>query len=356
MQGRHLLRFVLAAIAVTAVAAPSHAQLPQQTIRIIFPFSAGGSGDGLARLVADKMKLSLDRNVIVEDRPGAGGRIGVNDVKLAAPDGGTLLLTPIAPMSVYPYVYKKLDYDPIKDFVAISQLATFDFGIAVGEQIPVKTLSALIDWAKAKPSQANYAVPGAGTLPHFLGVLLAREAKIDLRAVPYHGSAAGVADVIAGHIPIIITTTSDLVQMAKAGRIRVLATSGEQRSSFLPDVPTFRQAGYDLVASGWYGMFAPAKTPPDIIARLNKAIVAAVHAPERQGPHAGVRAGSDRDLGGRVRRNRQSGFGIVGARREGVGIFGGRLGPHERVRAPRLAVGCWLDYGRRGRLRCAPTL
>ncbi len=247
----------LAAAAVLAAVLPLRAELPAQTIRIVFPFTPGASGDTLARLIAQKMHDSLDRTVIVENRLGADGRIGVNDVKNSAPDGSTLLITPIAPISVYQHVYKKLTYDPINDFAPISQLATFDFAIAVGPQVPVKTLKDLIDWAKANPTEANFAIPGAGTLPHFLGVLLGRDAKIDLRAVPYHGSAAGLADVIAGHIPIIITTTSDLVQMHKAGRIHILATSGRARSTFVPDVPTFTDAGYNLVASGWYGMFAP---------------------------------------------------------------------------------------------------
>lgn len=276
VQGRRIWRFAVAAMAIWLCAGPVRAQMGEQPIRIIFPFAAGGSGDALARLIADKMHGSLNRPVIVEDRTGASGRIGVNDVKNAAPDGTTLLLTPIAPMSLYQHVYAKLDYDPIKDFAAISELGTFDFGIAVGPEVNAKSLKELVDWAKANPKEANFAVPGAGTLPHFLGVLLGREAKIDLRDVPYHGSAAGVADVIAGHIPIIVTTTSDLVQMHKAGRIRVLATSDKSRSPFLPDVPTFRESGYDLTATGWYGIFAPAKTPPDVVARLNTVIVDAV--------------------------------------------------------------------------------
>jgi tripartite-type tricarboxylate transporter receptor subunit TctC len=280
MRGFHAMRAGLAAIAVLLSALALQAQTLEQPIRIIFPFTAGGSGDALARLIADKMQSALNHPVIVEDRSGAAGRIGVNDVKASTADGSTLLLTPIAPMSVYPYVYAKLDYDPIKDFAALSELGTFDFGIAVGPQLEAKTLKDLVAWAKANPTEANFAIPGAGALPHFLGVLFGREAKIDLRAVPYRGSAAGVADVIAGHIPIIVTTTSDLVQMAKAGRIRVLATSGKARSPFLPDVPTFREAGYDLVATGWYGMFAPAKTPPETITRLNKIIVDAVQSPD----------------------------------------------------------------------------
>jgi tripartite-type tricarboxylate transporter receptor subunit TctC len=280
MQGRRVLAIALAALVAPLFAAPLHAQAGGPPIRIIFPFTAGGSGDTASRLIADKMRAALDRAVIVENRPGADGRIGVKIVKDSAPDGNTLLLTPIAPISVYPHVYAKLDYDPFNDFAPISEVGTFDFGIAVGAQVPARTLQDLIAWAKANPSQANFAIPGAGSLPHFLGVMLGRAAKVDLRAVPYHGSAEGVADLVAGHIPIMITTTSDLVQMDKAGRIRVLATSGKGRSPFLPEVPTLVEAGYDLVATSWFGMFAPAKTPSDTIARLNKVIVDAVRSPD----------------------------------------------------------------------------
>jgi tripartite-type tricarboxylate transporter receptor subunit TctC len=280
MPGRRALWFGLAVLAAALPAVSLHAQIGEQPIRIIFPYAAGGSGDTLSRLIADKMQAGLNRPVIVEDRTGAGGRIGVVDVKNAAPDGNTLLLTPIAPMSIYPNVYAKLDYDPIADFAAITQLGTFDLGIAVGPQVPAKTLHELIDWAKANPSEANFAVPGAGALPHFLGILFARKAGIDMRAVPYRGSAAGLADVMAGHIAMIVTTTSDLVQMHKAGRIRILATSDKARSPFLPDVPTFREAGYDIAGTGWYGMFAPAKTPRDTVTRYNALVVAAVQSPE----------------------------------------------------------------------------
>ena len=195
----------------------------------------------------------------------------------------------------------------------LSELGTFDFGIAVGPQTDVTTLKDLVDWAKANPSEANYAIPGAGTLPHFLGVMFGRAAKIDLRPVPYHGSAAGLTDLVAGHIPIEITTTADLVQMAEAGRIRVLATSNRQRSPFLPNVPTLREAGYDLVASGWYGMFAPAKTPPDVIARLNKVIVDAVHVARRGTSVPGIRIAADRHVCGCVCRHSEGRFGKMGA-------------------------------------------
>ena len=273
-------RLVAASIVVAALAwlAVAHAQ--ERPIRIVFPFAAGGSGDAAARLIADKIRVDLDTPVIVENVTGGAGRVGVAAVRNSTPDGKTLLLTPIAPVAVYQHSYKSLDYDPIADFRPVTQLATFDFAIAIGAKVPATSLKELVAWAKANPGQANYGIPAAGALPHFLGAMFARAAQVDLRPVPYRGSAAALGDLVGGQIAIVVTTTSDLAEMHKGGRVRVLATSGKQRSPFLPEVPTFREAGYDLVASGWYGMFAPAKTPTDVVERLNKAIVAAVQSPD----------------------------------------------------------------------------
>jgi tripartite-type tricarboxylate transporter receptor subunit TctC len=273
---------VIAALMLVPALGSARAQVGEQPIRIVFPFAGGGSGDGLARLIADRMRQSLNRPVIVENRTGASGRLGVQAVKAAAPDGNTLLITPIAPLAIYQHVYPSLDYDPIADFAPLAQVATFDFGVAVGPQIAAKSLKELVAWAKANPAQANFGIPAAGSLPHFLGVMFGRAAGIDLRAVPYRGSAAALTDLVGGQIAMVFTTTSDLVEMHKAGRIRGLATSDKQRSPFLPDLPTFREAGYDLEATGWYGMFAPARTPADVVERLNRAIVAAVRLPEVQ--------------------------------------------------------------------------
>ena len=261
-------------------AGTAQAQLVEQPIRIVFPFGAGGTGDALARLLAEKMRVGLNRPVIVENRSGAAGRLGVQAVKSAPADGMTLLLTPIAPVAVYQNVYKSLGYDPIADFESVSQISTFDFGIAVGNHVPAKSLKELVEWVKANPKEANFATPGAGTLPHFLGVLLSQRAGLDLKHISYRGSAPALTDLIGGQIPIIVTTVSDLTEMHKGGRVRVLATSGDKRSQFLPDVPTFAETGYDLKASGWYGVFAPAKTPADMIATLNKVMADAVKSPE----------------------------------------------------------------------------
>jgi tripartite-type tricarboxylate transporter receptor subunit TctC len=277
---RALVLAILSAVVSAALfALPAGAQ-SAETIRIVFPFTAGGSGDTLARLLAEHLRVSLDVPVIVENRTGAQGRIGVKAVRDAAPDGKTLLLTPIAPMSVYQHVYKSLDYDPIRDFQPLSQVATFDFAIAVGPQVPARSLKELVAWVKANPAQGTYGIPAVGSLPHFFGVLFARAAGLDLRHLGYRGSAAALTDLVAGQIPIVVTTTSDLLEQHKAGRIRMLATSDRERSPFVPDIPTFREVGYAIEGTSWYGVFAPAGLAADKVEKLSAALAAGVRVPK----------------------------------------------------------------------------
>jgi tripartite-type tricarboxylate transporter receptor subunit TctC len=270
----------LVVAAVLLAAASVFAQTTEQTVRIVFPFAAGGSGDALARLLAEHLRTALKQPVIVENRTGAQGRLGVQAVKAAAPDGNTILLTPVAPMAIYQHVYKTLAYDPVADFAPISQVATFDFALAVGQHVPAVSLKELVVWVKANPAQGSYGTPAAGTLPHFFAVSFAKAAGLDLRHVGYRGSAAALTDLMGGQIPIVFTTTSDVLESHKAGRIKVLATSANARSPFLPEVSTFKEAGFDIEGGGWYGVFAPTGAPTDTVARLNAAIVAAVRTPQ----------------------------------------------------------------------------
>jgi tripartite-type tricarboxylate transporter receptor subunit TctC len=279
MRRRQFLQIALPAI-VGLQPILAMAQLAEQPLRIIYPFAAGGSGDALARMIADKMRVALGRSVVVENRTGGAGRIGIAAVKNAAPDGSTLLVTPIAPMAVLQHVYKSLGYDPINDFAAVSQLATFDYGLGVPPQIPAASLKELVAWVKADAARAAFGSPSTGDLTHFLGVLFGRAAGLDLRHIGYRGSAAALPDLLAGHIPMIVTTISDLVEMHKAKRLRILASSGRERSLFVPDVPTFREEGYDIEGTGWYGAFAPASTPAITIERYSAIVAAAVRAPE----------------------------------------------------------------------------
>ena len=269
------LTLVLSALAVLALT-PAASQTRSAPLKIIYPFAGGGSGDALTRLIAEQLGARLDRVVIVEPRAGAAGRLGVTAAKAADADGNTLLVTPIAPMVVYPSVYPALDYDPVRDFTPVSQLATFEFGISIGPHVPANNLTELVAWLKANPAQANFGTPGAGTLPHFFGMMFARAAGVSLQHVPYKGGTNALTDMMGGQIPIVFLSTNELAELHKAKRLRVLATSNTQRSLFLPEVPTFKEGGFDLEGTGWWGIFAPAKTPPEAVARISAAIVEAL--------------------------------------------------------------------------------
>ena len=250
------------------------------TIRIIFPYAAGGSGDATIRLIADKMQASLNQPVVVENRTGGAGRIGVSAVKNAPPDGLTLLYTPFAAVTIYPFVYKTLEYDPFTDLRPVAQICTFDFGLAVGPSVPVKTPKELVAWLKANPDKAQFGSPGAGALPHFFGLMFGKAAGIEMTHIAYKGGTPAIADLLGGQIPMVSSTASEFLDLHQAGKLRVIATSDVERSLGFPDVPTFKESGIDIVGTSWYGMFAPAKTPDDVVARLNKAIVDAVKSPD----------------------------------------------------------------------------
>jgi tripartite-type tricarboxylate transporter receptor subunit TctC len=269
----------VAAAALCLTAPGSRAQIVQQPIRVVFPFAPGGVGDALARVVAEELRAGLNRNVVVENKSGGAGQAGVVEVKNAQPNGDTLLITPIAPVVVYPSVYKNLQYDPFKDLKAVSLIADFEFAIAVGPNVPVKTLPELVAWLKANPKQASYGSPGAGTLPHFFGVLFGRAIGVDMVHVAYRGSAAALTDLVGGQIPVVVTTTSDLLATHQAGKIRMLATSDSKRSPLVNDVPTFKELGFNIEGAAWYAIFAPAGTPDDIVNKYSKILADAFRTP-----------------------------------------------------------------------------
>jgi tripartite-type tricarboxylate transporter receptor subunit TctC len=277
-----LVAVLLSLGAVLAVADDASAQAPaaDQVLRFVVPYAAGGGGESLLRLMSEPLRKSLGRPVIVENKPGAAGRLGVRSVKDAAADGSVLLFTPIAPMSVFPHVYQDLGYDPLADFRPVSQIATFDLGLAVGPAVPAKSVQDLVAWLKANPDKASYGTPAAGSLPHFFALMFGNAAGVELRHVPYKGNPPALADLMGGHLPLFFTSTPDLVELHKSGRLRVLATSGRERSVVLPDVPTFGEAGYAIQGEGWYGIFAPAKTREPVVMRLSAAIVAASRSPD----------------------------------------------------------------------------
>lgn len=276
-------RLMACIAAVMLVAAwPTSAQIKfDKPIRLFVGFPAGGTADIIARVVADKMPASVGQPVIVENRPGAIGRIAADAVKNAAPDGTSLLVMPIGPMTVAPHVYKDLGFDPLKDFAPVALGATFQFAIGVGPASGARTWNEFVTWAKANPSKAALANSGAGSLPHFFGVLVSRETGMELLHVPYKGSSAYVGELISGQVPAAVDAIADLSELHRAGKVRILASSGATRSTALPDVPTFAELGVrNVEAMGWFGFFAPAKTPRPVIDALNAAINRALQSPD----------------------------------------------------------------------------
>ena len=246
-------------------------------VKIFYGFPAGSAGDGVARRVGEKIAGSAySKNTgVVENKPGAGGRIALDSLKSASPDGSTLALSPWSALAVYPHIYSKLSYDPVRDFAPVSIAAIMHHGLAVGPLVPttVKTVKDFLAWAKANPKDASYGSPAAGSTPHFIGALLGINSGVDLKHVPYRGSVPGVTDVVGGQLASMVTPSGDFLQYHRAGRLRLLATSGRERSPFSPDVATFAEQGFpELTTEEWFGFYAPAKTPAAIIAMANAAI------------------------------------------------------------------------------------
>jgi len=276
--------FLHSAVTATAVApwTLATAQTSVRPVRIIVPLPAGGSTDALARLLADKLRGRYASSVLVDNRAGAGGRLGVEVAKNGEADGSTLLFTPDFPFTLFPSIYRKLPYEN-KDFVPVASCGVTDMALAAGPGLPdsVRTVADFIAWAKANPKAASYASPAAGSTPHFAGMMFARSAGLDLLHVAYKGGAPAIQDLLGGQIPVSVNPVGEVLQHVKGGRLRVLATTGPTRSRFLPDVPTLVESGYgDLVVQSWLGMFAPAATPAATVERLNVALVELTQDPD----------------------------------------------------------------------------
>ncbi len=248
--------------------------------KMIFPFSAGGGGDTLCRLVAQYAGQSLDRTMIVENRTGGDGLIGIKWVKNANPDGATILVTTGPTMYLLPMVESEPSFDLNKDFVPVSLLARFEFGVVVGPAVDAKDFKGFVAWLKANPGKATFGVPSNGTIPHFTGSKLEQVLGIPMTRVAYRGSAPAINDLIGGHLPFAIVTIADAMPQHKAGNIKILAVSSAERSPFLPDVPTLKERGVDLVADGWYGMWLPAGSSRDFARQLSAAVATSLARPE----------------------------------------------------------------------------
>ena len=279
--------FVQSASALAALATFSpliaRAQSVDQ-VKIVNGFPAGGTADATSRRIGEQLRGSsyTPNAAVVENKPGAGGRIACETVKNAAPDGRTLLLTPFSCTSVYPHIYSKLGYDPFTDLMPVAIAAVMHHGLAVGPLVPatVRNVRDYVAWCKANPDKASYGSPAAGSLPHFLGALLSSYTGVPLTHVPYRGSVPGVTDMLGSQLASMFTPSGDFLVNHKAGKIRMIATSGPARSPFSPDVPTFAEQGFsELTTEEWFGFYAPAKTPPGIINNANEAINAVLKHP-----------------------------------------------------------------------------
>ena len=261
-----------AAMALLALASCSvRAQAPD-TLRIVTGFAPGGATDRVARIVGEKLQAKLGITVVVENKTGAGGRLAAQQVKATPPGQHVLMVANPAVMVVAPLVFKDNGYDPERDFVAVSHVNDYDFAVAVAGAVPVRELSHLIAWLRANPEKANFGVPATGSLPHFVALMLAERAGVKAQVVGYRGSAPLITDLIGGQVPVSIDTLETVLPQHEAGKVRVLASSGAARAAISPGIPTFRESGLPLVATGWNAFFAPAGMPAATVQRYAAAI------------------------------------------------------------------------------------
>ncbi len=272
------LSFCAAVVAAVALgSAAADAQTRTTPVRILAGFPPGGNVDILARIIAEPLTEALGRPAVVINKPGAGGQVAAELLKESAPDGDTLLVTPDASLIARPLTMTKPPYDPVADFAPVAQLGAQDYAMAIGVKLPAKTLKEFAAWAKANPDGAHFGSAGEGGITHFLGLMIGDAIGVPLRQVPFAGSGPAVNALAAGQITSTVQPIGTMVAQAQAGSIRLVALTGDKRSPLLPDVPTLKELGYkDLVATNWFGLFAPAKTPPETVAKLNAIVIKAM--------------------------------------------------------------------------------
>src|SRR5438445_1092408 len=271
------LRSILFALAAYALLnCPASAGYPDRIIKIVVPFAPGGGTDVVARTLAQEMAKDLGASIIIENKPGAGTIIGTQAVAASAGDGYTLLMGTFA-NAVNPSLNAKLPYDPHKDFAAVALIARSFNIVVVNPASPIKSIAELIAAAKADPDKLSYGTFGTGTSAHLAGELFKNMAKVNLTTVPYKGAAPGITDLIGGQIQVMFTTVASAASLIEGGQLRALAVTSAERSPVFPQLPTVAEAGVPGYAvESWYGLFAPARTPADVIDRLNKSAATAV--------------------------------------------------------------------------------
>lgn len=272
MPGRRRVLQGLAAWPLAGAALRTGAQDDRSPITVLI--GIGGSMDVVGRLIADQLRETLGRPAVVLARPGAGQRLALGELRRAAPDGRTLLFSTSGPFTIYPHIYTKLDYDPVADVTPICGVSSFDVAIATSPHTGATTLAQLIERSRgAGPGGLIYgSAPGNGSLSHFLGISVNLAAGLKMTHVPYKDSGVGLIDLASSRLPMMITGLAPQVELHKAGKIRIVAVSGEQRSPLVPDVPTLKEAGLDLSSSTSTGLFGPARMAPELVARLHAAL------------------------------------------------------------------------------------
>ena len=271
----------VAVLSVAGAAAQTSDDFPSRPIRIIVPQAAGSGVDLQARVLAQKMGELWGYQGVVENRPGANAIVGMDAASKAAPDGYTLVYAPISAVTTNAFIYKKLPYDPIRDFAPITQTTTNPLGAVANPASGIKSIKDLVEQAKASPGRINYGSFGIGNMTHLMGVLLSLAAGIDMTHVPYRGQTPAITDVVSGQIPLAFTTTAGVADLVEAGKLTMLATFGDKRDEQFPNTPTPTEAGYpSVVVVGWSGLLAPAGTPPHIIGKLHRGMVQALAMPD----------------------------------------------------------------------------
>jgi tripartite-type tricarboxylate transporter receptor subunit TctC len=282
---RYVLLAALTSVAVFSVAASGAAQTagdyPNRPIRIIVPQAAGSGIDIHARILAQKMGELLGQQGVVENRPGANAIIGTDAVAKAAPDGYTLVYSPVSSITTNAFIYKKLPYNPLRDFAPITQTTANPLGAIANPASGIKTLKDVVARAKANPGKLDYGSFGVGNMTHLMGVMLSLAADIKMTHIPFKGQTPEITAILGGQIPFGFTTTAGVSDLVESGKLILLATYGEKRDEQFPNTPTPTEAGYPgVVVVGWSGMLAPAGTPPQIISKLHAALVKALAMPD----------------------------------------------------------------------------
>jgi tripartite-type tricarboxylate transporter receptor subunit TctC len=264
---------------------------PAKPIRLIVPFPPGGPADALARLVGEKMAASLGKAIVVENRPGAGGNIGMEVGARAAPDGYTLVLAPAGNLTVNPSLYRSMPYDVGRDFAPITVLATVPNILVVHPSVPAKTVTELVQYAKAHPGELNFSSPGNGSGAHLAGELLKSMAKIDMTHIPFNGIAPAVTAVLGGQVQAMFAGAPSVLQHVKSGTLRALGVASLARIAAAPDLPTLAESGFPgFDVTSWYGIVAPAGTPSQVIDRLHGEMTKALNEPDVREKLAGLGA------------------------------------------------------------------